>query len=254
MIKSINFTNEELSKLKEWIYSEDCYESTTHPYVLDGEKKVIKLFKPHVDLENKIKKINLIKNRTKNLNFVVTADFFVENNNKIIGYGMPYIKGTKMDYVKGSNLKKNIFYLKQISEELKKLHDLNIIVADFDHNYIIKPNDEINLIDHDNFAIDDFEIDSKNNFVTKYIKKTGKLDKKFDDYFLNLFTISIFTGRNILSVFHSNSYTFNKWPKDDEICEIMTKTLDLDYPYNEDLIIDKIKSKNDLKKLRKRLF
>ena len=254
MIKSINFTDDELSNIKKWIYSEDCYESSTHPYTIDGEKKVIKLFKSKIDIENKIKKINLIKERTKDIDFVITADFFVKNNDKIIGYGMPYIKGKLIDYAKGSSKKQNIMYLKQLSEQLKKLHKLNIIAADFNHNHIIQENGEIKLIDHDNFKIDNLDIDSKNNFVKNYIKKTGKFDDKFDDYFLNLFTISIITHINTLSLLNYNSFLFNKWPKDNEICSIIKKTLDLEDNYDEDLIVDKTNNKKDLKKLRKRLF
>ena len=192
--------------------------------------------------------------RTKDIDFVVTADFFVKNNDKIIGYGMPYIKGKKMPYSNGLNKKKNIMYLKQLSEHLKKLHDLGIIVADFDHNYLIQEDGNLKLIDHDNFSIDNLDIDSKNNFVLNYIRKMGKFDKKFDDYFLNLFTISMLYNKEILYLFNTGSRSFKEWPKDDEICHIIKNTLDLTNTYNEDLIVDKINDKKDLKKLRKRLF
>ena len=254
MIKTININDEELSKIKNYFFTENSYESTTHPYEFKGQKEVIKLFKSHINLQNKIKKINLIKERAKDLDFLVTADFFVENNGKIIGYGMPYIKGKPIDFARGTDKKQNIMYLKQLSEKLKKLHELNIIAADFNHNHIIQPDGQIKLIDHDNFKIDNLDMDSKNEFVKNYISKTDSFDKKFDDYFLNLYTISVITNINTLSLLKRNSYTFDRWPKDNEICSIIKNTLDLDENYNEDLIVDKINDKKDFKKLRKRLF
>lgn len=254
MIKSIDFSDSEIEKIKERIFTIDCYESTPHPYTLGGEKKVIKLFKqknPCINIENKIKKINLIKERLKGIDFVITADFFVKNNGKIIGYGMPFIEGKEFSYVIGSNKKRNIMYLKQISEYLKKLHELNIVVGDLENNFIIQKDDTIKLLDHDNYQIDDLEIDPKNMCIQNYIERTKSFDERFDNYFLNLLTMA--TLSNICAT-HIRPYTFNSWPKDNEICNIIKNTLNLGISYDEDLIVDKINDKKDLKKLRKRFI
>ena len=254
MIKSIDFSDSEIKKIKEWIFTTDCYESTPHPYTIDGEKKVLKLFKtknPCINIENKVKKINLLKERTKGLDFVVTADFFVKNNGKIIGYGMPFVKGEKFNYSRGTNKKKNIIYLKQISSYLKQLHDLNIVVGDLEDNFIIQENGIIKLIDHDNYQIDNLEIDPRNRCIKEYIEKTKSFDKRFDNYFLNLLTMSVLSN---ISTLYIRPYNFSSWPKDAEICDIIENTLVLNDEYNEDIIVDKINDKKDFKKLRKRLF
>ena len=204
MVEIVDFNHSQMSELKKNYLINNSYESTTHLYSMDGTKKVIKIFKSQIDIENKVKKIHLIKDRTKNLDFIVTAEFLIKYNNRIIGYGMPYIYGLEFDYSKGSKLSKNILYLKQLSNYLKALHNLNIVYADFPHNFLIKSNNDIVLIDHDNVAIDDLDVDSKNIFLKNYIEKTKTFDKRFDNYLLNLFTIAVINNTELTYLFHTN--------------------------------------------------
>lgn len=265
MIETINFNNDELNDIKKYIFTKDCYESTTHPYVLNGEKKVIKIFKPDIldviDINKKIKKIKLIKERTEGLDFITTADFFVKNNDRVIGYGMPYIKGKEINYSSGTKAKTNIPILKQLREKLKILHSLNIVYADFNHNFLIKEDGKIVLIDSDNIKIDNLDIDIKDNILKKYLKRVETLDSKYDDYMLNLFTIGVLSHITPYTLTRFGANKFDKWPEDKELENIVYNTLDFtseysaktDRPneYNEKLIVDLINDKKDYKKIRR---
>ena len=254
MVKILNFSDNDLMQIMRHVCNNNGYESTTHFYELDGEKKIIKLFKPDIDIDNKIKKMNLIKERTKKIDFLVTADFYVKNGNCIIGYGMPYICGKEYDYSIGTNKKENILILKQLATKLRVLHNLGIVYSDSSHNFLIQDDGEIKLIDHDNVKIDNLDVDSKTIILKKYVEKTKTFDKRFDNYELNLLTLSTLSSINFLHLSLGGYRAFKMKLKDDEINNIIFNTFNLDGQYNEDLIVDKINNKKDFKKIRHRFL
>jgi len=230
-------------------------EAETYIGSFEGEKKVIKLFTNRDSIDNKIKKIQLIKNRLGSSSSVVTADSFISKNNEIIGYFMPFVKGTNIYFNNYLNKEQMISYLKQISKEIKKVHDKNIVLADFHSNIIYDENQNIHFIDHDNFAIDDYDVDLKNIYLHEYQKHIKTLDKNFDRYLLNIYTISFF--KNIFNpyiylVYIGSPEKFNF--KDEEITKIFYNTMRLNKTYDEDVIIDKINNVKDLKKIKTRFF
>ena len=232
----------------------NAHESNSYFALYKGENKGVKLFKEKENIDNKIKKIILLKKRLKKINFVVTADSFITKNNEIIGYMMPYIDGDNVYMKKTLSKQDYINYLKALAKHIKQLHKLNIVLADFHSNTIIS-NNKIYFIDHDNFAIDELPIDLKNIYLKKYEKHIKQFDKRFDYYLLNLHTIAtlkkIYTPY-IYPCFKANPREFNF--KDKEIYDIFNHTMNLNKFYNEDLIIDKINNVKDLKKIRTRIF
>ena len=126
---------------------------------------------------------------------------------------------------------------------------------DFYSNAITNKDGKIILIDHDNFAIDGLNVDQKNTFLYEHERHIKRFDKNFDYYMLNIYTICLlknYATPYIYSIFKNNPFEFNF--KDNEINEIFNNTMNLGKKYNEELIIDKINSTKDLKKIKTRFF
>ena len=228
-------------------------ESDTYEATYKGKPVITKFFTNKSCIGNKVNKMILIKERCKSIDLVVTADAFIEEDGKIIGYMMPKIEGINLDY-NSLNFKRKpqvlISYLKGLAINLKQLHQLGIIAGDYTHNTIVKDG-KIYFIDHDNFAIDNYKVDKMNRFMMKYVKKTKRLDKNFDFYLLNLYTFA--TLRHYCLTYIYETYDMNRDLfnfRDEEIREIFKKTIKLDDSFNEELIIDKINSAKDLKKIK----
>lgn len=246
MIPNIHISNTELEKMTKQTFGEGN-ESNTYIFEIDGEKKIVKIFRKSVDLPNKLKKINLIKERLKKCDFVVKPEAILRCNGKFIGYIMPKINGNVFDYINYSK-EECLYILKDLSTKLKRLHKLGIVAADFHRNFIVDDNGNIKLIDCDNFAIDNLYVDSENIYLKKYNESIKYFDERFDNYLLNLFTISCLV--RIFCPFLYDQYKskpFNIYSKDEEINKIIFNTFNLHKQYNEDLIIDKIFSKNKIK-------
>ena len=253
-MKYMDIDKETLNKLTEKRFETETYESTVHPFTYNNSKKVFKLFKEGINIGNKIKKIVLLNDRLKNIDFVVTAECIIKYNGKPIGYIMPYIDGKIFDSLTFRK-KDNILILKDIAQKLKELHKLGIICGDLIDNIMVDSNKNIYFIDYDNFAIDNLTIDSKTNLLKDYEKKVEIFDYKFDNYLLNLITLSIITKiytQCLKLQYRINYGKFNF--RDDEINQIVENTFKLTESYDEDLIVDKIESKKDLKKIKTRFF
>lgn len=267
MIPIIDINDDNLIVNKDFIYQNAC-ESETHKAIYNNEPKIIKTFPEERSLgyeirkrsnyiENKIKKIKLIKERNKNIDTIVTADAFIKKDDQIIGYIMPEIKGINIYYNSLSYKRKKdflIWYLKEIKKQLERIHELNIITADFPGNIILKDN-KLYFIDHDNFMIDNYPVDLENNFLKKYISRNISIDKNFDYYLLNLYTISLFKNIHFPYMYESfygnrDMYDF----KDPEIKQIFEDTLTFKKIDPENLIIDKINTPKDLKKIKSKIF
>ena len=250
MIKIVDITDEQLEKLKYLENKNESMESTTHPFYDNDKKKIFKLFKENTNIDNKVAKMELLNERLKDIEQVVTAESFIRYKGKIIGYTMTYING-KMFGCLTFNKKKNILVLKKIAEILKELHELNIVCADIINNVIVDKDGNPYLIDYDNFAVDNLKVDLKNLLLQKYEKDTKSFDYHFDNYLLNIFTLNILTKIHtpyIKMQYIANPHYFNF--RDKEIRDIIDKTFDLNDVYTEDLIVDKINSKKDLKKIK----
>jgi len=252
MLNTIDINNPNLKIYYAKQFKDAC-ESNAYLANYKDNYKVVKIFLNENSIKNKINKMNLLKERLKDTKEIITADAFITDKDKIIGYMMPFVYGKKIHDIhlnKGNKL----WYLKELSSKLKKLHDLNIAAIDFNENTLITLNEKIYLIDHDNFAIDNYKPDKKNIFLTDYEKCVKTFDKHFDDYLLNIHTIALIN--NIADQYLSFCYKQNKDKfnfKDSEINSIFYNTMNLGPNYNEGFIIDKINDIKDLKKIKVKL-
>lgn len=230
-------------------------EANTYRATYKGNPAVAKFFINKSCINNKVDKIKLIKERTKNLDIVVTADAFIEENGSIVGYMMKYVKGINMyEEHLSYRPKMLIWYLKELANILKELHKLNITAADFPHNTILSEN-KLYFIDHDNFVIDNYNIDKANRLVLKYIEKKGKIDQNLDAFLLNLYTFCVFRHYYLPYIFEtydSNKKLFDF--RDEEITDLFKKTITLDESFNGEFIIDRINSVKDIKKIKSKIF
>jgi len=252
MIPTINKNDKDLVIDFRYKY-ENATESNTYEAIYKGKPVITKFFKNKSCIENKVNKMILIKERCKSIDLVITADAFIEQDGKIIGYMMPKIEGINL-FNNSLDFKRKpqvlISYLKGLATNLKQLHQLGIIAGDFAHNTIVKDG-KIYFIDHDNFAIDNCKIDKINRFMMKYEDVRKKTDMNFDFYLLNLYTFAIlrqYCLTYIYETYDMNRSLFNF--KDEELREIFKKTIKLDDTFNGELIIDKIDSVKDLKKIK----
>lgn len=253
-MKYINIDKDTFNKLTERIFEMKTGESTIHPFMYKNKKKVFKLFKEGINIDNKFEKIVLLNDRLKNIDFVVTAECIVKYNGKPIGYIMPYIDGELFNSL-SFRKKDNILVLKDIAEKLKELHKLGIVCGDLIDNIMVDSNKNIYFIDIDNFLIENLTINTKTILLKEYEKQIQKFNYKFDYYILNLLTLSIITkiNPNYLKLqYRINPERFNF--KDEEINQIVRNTFNLKDVYEEELIVDKITSNKDLKKIKTRFF
>ena len=253
-MRYIDVNEQELKKLIERRFEMETAEATVHPFFEQNEKKVFKLFKSEIDINNKTKKIIALSERLKNVDFVITAESIIRYKGKTIGYIMPYKDGKLFDTL-SFRKKDNITVLKDIADKLKTLHSLGIVCGDLIDNIIVDENKNVYFIDHDNFSIDDFKIDTKTRMLRNYLKKISTLDYRYDNYVLNLLTLSIIT--RIIPSYLELQYTIDYSRfcfRDEEINRIVDNTFNLSESYDEDLIVDKIETDKDLRKIRTRIF
>ena len=190
MIPTININEENLTINYNYKFKDAC-EANTYAATYKDRPSITKFFINKDCIVNKITKMNLIKERTKDIDIIVTADAFIEQNGEIIGYVMPDIYGINIynDHF-SCKRKQLIWYLKQLGTNLKELHKLGIIAGDYTHNTILKDN-KIYFIDHDNFAIDNYKTDKMNRYMMRYAEVREKIDMNFDFYLLNLYTFTL---------------------------------------------------------------
>lgn len=253
MLPEIKINNEDLNIIYD-IKFPNSSECDAYYCTYKNQPKVIKIFKDNNIIEEKTKKIKLLKKRLENIPEIVTADAIIYDK-EIIGYIMPYINGNNLCYTCKLNREQQIYLYKELSNILKKIHKLNIIAADFGNNTLYTPDNKLFLIDHDNFSIDNYNVNVKNFHFRLYEQKIKTIDEHFDDYLLNIYTIAGF--KNILAdvitcAYNQYPYKFNF--KDQKITKIFENTMNLNETYNEELIIDRINTVKDLRKIKTRIF
>lgn len=260
MLKIININKSEFENLTSQTYKEKTAESTVHPFIESGSKKIFKMFRTNksLNVDNKVKKMFLLNERLKNIDYVVKAENIIKYENKIIGYTMEYKNGGIFDSLT-FNKKKNIILLKEIAKKLKELHNLGIVCADIPGNILVDEDKNLFFIDYDNFSIDNLPVDTKNIFLQDYEKKITTIDQRFDYYLLNLYTLSIIKKFCLWGIEFSYKEVPNQFKfKNEDINKIVKNTFNLKYDekisYDEDLIIDKISIEQNGKKIKIKKF
>lgn len=198
-MKIININDSKLKIIDDGIPREGK-EGIIYKCIYNGNLYALKILKNKNVIDNKVKKIELLSDRFFKLDEIVTSDFLVEKDNEIIAYLMPFVFG--IDASKLSlpiNVKISI--LKQLENLLKTTKANNVVCGDIRKNMIVNSKGILHLIDHDNFKVDDYEIDEENVFLQYYKQYVKKIDYVFDQYLFDLITLSFFSNRNMIDLF-----------------------------------------------------
>lgn len=174
----------------------DGIESDVYLYNEGGIKTVIKIFKDEIDKDNKELKLELLSKEKLILKEIKLLNRIYKDN-KFIGYTSIYTPSEPiLDYMNKSKSKK-IDLLNQLQDKYQELNNRGIYIGDFNlENFRVKDN-ELKLIDIDNFSIDGLPFDVKNPYMEDYMEKCPKIDY-IDYYCFNYFTLSFIS--NILPV------------------------------------------------------
>ncbi|MEG0909788.1 MAG: hypothetical protein RSH78_05455 [Bacilli bacterium] len=156
--------------------------------VYQYKDEAIKIFMNKSSIRNKEKKIILIHDLNIK-NIVKPNNIIINSKGKTIGYSLNKIE-TNFDenlwhYNTNTNsLDKKIEKLKALEETLKELHKNNITMVDFNYfNFLLDKEDNLNIIDSDNYRVGKLKEDLKPILFYKYYKKKyGKIDENYDKF------------------------------------------------------------------------
>ena len=174
MIDNIYINDNDLKDLfKNRIIQYDNYNSYSELFIHNNE--IIKIYN-NIDSFSKhninvIKNILNKKNYLKKINGLVLPNNLLIYNNHIVGFSMPYIKGTTLNDIINNNLYdedtiKEIFIkLLNIINKFKEL-PFDFYLGDLhEKNIIIDDNNNVNIIDCDSFIIDNNKLCIDDKFI-----------------------------------------------------------------------------------------
>lgn len=228
-------------------------ESDVYLYNDSGKDVALKLFRECPSLDNKELKLILLNEKKELLNNFRLIHRIYDRDNKFIGYTLPYEPSeTLNNYIcKGKKTKINI--LNMLQEKYQELNENDILIGDYNYtNFGIKDNKLI-LYDVDNYSIDGFDFDIKDNFMNDYFKRANKKDN-IDYYCFNLFTLSFMT--RIIPEAIIRQMRINGLPKEfkNDDCKNIYRSL---FKINDDFIKEKLDNGDDMtliKCMKKGLF
>ena len=168
---------------------------------------------------------------------VAKAEKIISLDNDKVAYERLFIDGYKIGSIVRRKNSEYIKILKRISDKLKELNKLGYLYSDLYKNIIIEENNKIHFINYEDLI----EIKDINNIDNKFINKfngSDNLDKIYNTYLVNRLAICLLG--NVYYYFLDNDDIKNHIrANDDEIDEIIYRTLNLDKLKEEDNIIYK---------------
>lgn len=137
-------------------------------FIYELKGVIVKIYKDHVNKEEKRKKIEILMKKQLPLAVVKPLDTVVDEKGNFIGYSMEKVEGEEFKklsnkkYIKLHNItvKDLLEKLIQIKDTLQLLHAQNIVIGDFnDSNLIMQKDGEIRFIDCDSWKIEQHSCD-----------------------------------------------------------------------------------------------
>lgn len=229
------------------------FESDVYLYNDSGKDVVLKLFRECPSLDNKELKLILLNEKKELLNNFRLIHRIYDRNNKFIGYTLPYEPSETLNNYICKSKKTKINILNMLQEKYQELNENDIFIGDYNYtNFGIKDNKLI-LYDVDNYSIDGYDFDIKDNFMNDYFKRANKNDN-IDYYCFNLFTLSFMT--RIIPEAIIRQMRINGLPKEfrNEDCKNIYRSL---FKINDDFIKEKLDNGDDItliKCMKKGLF
>ena len=169
---------------------------------------------------------------------------FVFQNGKLIGYTMNnifkegYKPTSKLEY---KTKDKKLSILEKERKVIDGLNNIGIIYGDIDQtNFLYNPsNGRIILLNIDNVRLKDMDFDSKNMYMSHYLKKNPNHPELLDHYLFNIHTIAYLQNvfyPSVLQVLNECKFCYElDTPAN---CRIAKEMVDLDENYHGRLLID----------------
>ncbi|MCI8378677.1 MAG: hypothetical protein HFH72_09185 [Lachnospiraceae bacterium] len=131
-------------------------------YIYEYNGKIIKTFKPHIDIAAKERKVNALMKTTLPKAVITPIDTVLDMRGRFIGYCMEKVSGKEVKrlsnrkFVTANNIttKDILGLLVKVKSALEEVHKQNIYVGDLnDQNILFDTAENIYLIDCDSWAV-----------------------------------------------------------------------------------------------------
>lgn len=158
-------------------------------------------FTNKIVLPNKFNKIKLLS-LEKTFGIVLPKKIVINEFGEDVGYTMDLIKTdgkiksfNDLDGYSKYSLALKIKYLLRLENIIKRAHEKGIIIVDISrNNLLIDDNDEINIIDVDNFQVGEYKADIVSLFPKHYqIRVSNIIDGNTDKYTFGIFVLELLT-------------------------------------------------------------
>ena len=131
-------------------------------YIYEYKGKIIKIFKPHIDIKSKENKVKALMNKTLNNAVVRPIDIVKDRQGKFIGYAMKKVEGEEFERLankkfcktNGINTKFVLDILVKVKNVLQEIHKQKIYIGDLnDQNILFDMSGNVYFLDCDSWAI-----------------------------------------------------------------------------------------------------
>ena len=153
--------------------------------------KLIKAYKPHVNMPTKEKKIKLLMAKNLPAEVISPIDIVYDSRNKFIGYIMDKVDGEEFKklsnkkFVKANGITKKeiLAMLDRLFDVLADLHKQGIYIGDLnDQNILFDKHYNISIIDCDSWSIDSEKCDVAMDLFKDPLLVSNNFDQKTDTY------------------------------------------------------------------------
>ena len=189
-----------------------------------GNNKVAKIFNK-IDLD-KMEKIYELKNLKIN-NFIFPKEI-ISNDGLPVGYTMEKINELK-------TLKKEMFflsinqkmkYLKKLENNMKKAHQNDIVIVDFNYDNFIPSNNELLMIDTDNYTCKKYPTNIYPMLYDFYINKVeNKVTPNLDKFIFTLKLLDSVGDKPVIRYLYNLEDYIERLPIDKETQEFLKMQL-----------------------------
>lgn len=162
---------------------------------------VLKIFKDHIDLDEKESKVSKLINKKLPNNVIKPLEIVTNDKNKFIGYVMKKINGEEFKklsnkkFIKINKINVNdiSLLLINIKNTIKELHKLDIFIGDLNDSNLLFNNKEVYFIDVDSWSIEDLPCNVCMETFKDPLLKHNLFNKQTDSFAFSILAFKTFT-------------------------------------------------------------
>jgi hypothetical protein len=197
-------------------------------------------------MENKIGKIERLSEKTLD-DFALPKDAIYNSNGELKGYSMKYYKSESdmQDYMLSNNysLDQKIEKLKKLEKLIKNAHEQGITLVDTHFWNFLLVDDEIKIVDTDNYKVDNYKHDIEPAYFCRYFRDKISFitDSDIDKFTFGIHIINLLSNGYFYQDF---TLAYNTLPYDYVVTYITM--LDID-PRLRDFLFDLVSNNKEKK-------